>query len=184
LDFVGIFGNPNHVLVELGFGLGEATVAMAKDEPHRNICAVEVHLPGVARLLQACETECLTNVRVVHGDGVTLLRQRVPSTSLSEIRAFFPDPWPKGRHQKRRLFRPDLVSLMRQKLMIGGVIHAATDWQDYAEQMSKVLSAQPGLANLHTGFAPRPTRRPTTRFERKGIEKGHQVWDLRFQRTS
>ena len=182
LDAATVFhGRP--VALEIGFGLGDATIEMAQADPSTGIVAVDVHTPGVARLLLAVESLGLDNVRVVLGDAVELLRERIPESSLVAIRVFFPDPWPKARHHKRRIIRPDLVSLMASRLVPGGVLHCATDWEEYAEQMLEVLLADPGLRNAYAGAAPRLDR-PMTKFERTGIEKGHTVTDLVFVRAA
>jgi tRNA (guanine-N7-)-methyltransferase len=182
LDAATVLGG-RPVALEIGFGLGDATIEMAQADPGTGIVAVDVHTPGVARLLLAVESLGLDNVRVVLGDAVELLRERVPESSLVAIRVFFPDPWPKARHHKRRIIRPDLVSLMASRLAPGGVLHCATDWEEYADQMLEVLSAEPGLRNAYSGTAPR-LGRPMTKFERTGIEKGHAVTDLVFVRVA
>jgi tRNA (guanine-N7-)-methyltransferase len=182
LDVETLFGG-RPVALEIGFGLGHATVEMARADTATGIVAVDVHTPGVARLLLAIEEHGLDNVRVVHDDAVQLLRDRVAESSLAAIRVFFPDPWPKARHHKRRLLRPDLVRLMASRLRPGGVLHCATDWAPYAEVMLEVLSAEPMLANAYDGWAPR-LERPMTKFERAGIEQGHEVADLVFVRRS
>jgi tRNA (guanine-N7-)-methyltransferase len=170
------------VALEIGFGLGHATVEMAQADPSLGIVAVDVHTPGVSRLLLSVESLGLDNVRVVHDDAVALLRQRVPPGSLHAIRVFFPDPWPKAKHHKRRIIRPDLVSLMATRLRPSGVIHCATDWEPYADVMLDVLSAEPSLRNAYESFAPR-REPPMTKFERQGLEKGHEVHDLVFVRS-
>jgi tRNA (guanine-N7-)-methyltransferase len=170
------------VVLEIGFGLGDATVRMALDDPLTTIIAVDVHTPGVARLLAAIERESLTNVRVVHGDAVALLAERIAEESLDGIRAFFPDPWPKARHHKRRLVRPDLVHLMATRLRPGARLHVATDWEPYAESMLEVLGGEPLLVNAYPRWAPR-LERPLTKFERQGLERGHVVRDLVFTRV-
>jgi tRNA (guanine-N7-)-methyltransferase len=178
LDLDALFaGRP--VALEIGFGLGHATLEMALDDDTTGILAVDVHTPGVARLLQEVDDHGLEHVRVVHDDAVDLLRQRIPEASLAAIRIFFPDPWPKARHHKRRIVRPDLVSLMASRLAAGGVLHCATDWAPYAEAMLEVLTAEPRLVNAYADYAPR-LERPMTKFERTGIEKGHEVADLVF----
>jgi tRNA (guanine-N7-)-methyltransferase len=180
LDAATLFdGRP--VALEIGFGLGDATIEMAQADLGTGIVAVDVHTPGVARLLLGVESLALANVRVVLGDAVELLRERIPESSLVAIRVFFPDPWPKARHHKRRIIRPDLVSLMASRLAPGGVLHCATDWEEYAEQMLEVLSSNPELRNAYSGAGPRLDR-PMTKFERTGIEKGHVVTDLVFVR--
>ncbi|HSN06537.1 MAG TPA: tRNA (guanosine(46)-N7)-methyltransferase TrmB [Candidatus Angelobacter sp.] len=182
IDVTTLFGG-RPVALEVGFGLGHATVEMAQADPATGIIAVDVHTPGVARLLLAIEEHGLDNVRVVHGDAVELLRHRVDESSLAAVRVFFPDPWPKARHHKRRFVRPDLVRLMASRLRPGGVLHCATDWAPYADAMLDVLTAEPMLRNAYDGFAPR-LERPTTKFERTGLERGHDVVDLVFVRRT
>ncbi len=181
LDATTLFdGRP--VALEIGFGLGDATVEMAQSDPGTCIVAIDVHTPGVARLLLAVDALGLGNVRVVVGDAVELLRERIPESSLSAIRVFFPDPWPKARHHKRRIIRPDLVSLMASRLVPGGELHCATDWAEYAESMREVLSAEPLLCDADAAGTPRLAR-PMTKFERTGLDKGHEVSDLVFVRV-
>jgi tRNA (guanine-N7-)-methyltransferase len=176
LDADALFdGRP--VALEIGFGLGHATVEMAEADPGIGIVAIDVHTPGVARLLAEIERRGLTNVRVELGDAVDLLEHRIPEASLDAIRIFFPDPWPKARHHKRRIVRPDLVALMASRLRPGGVLHCATDWEPYADAMREVLDAEPALHDPYDGWAPR-LERPLTKFERHGVEKGHVVRDL------
>ncbi len=182
LDLEALFaGRP--VALEIGFGLGHATLEMALDDDTTGILAVDVHTPGVARLLQEVDEHGLDHVRVVHDDAVELLRERIPEASLVAIRIFFPDPWPKARHHKRRIVRPDLVSLMASRLVAGGGLHCATDWTPYAEAMLEVLTCEPLLVNAYDDYAPR-LERPMTKFERTGIEKGHEVADLVFVRRA
>ncbi|MGV1037587.1 MAG: tRNA (guanosine(46)-N7)-methyltransferase TrmB [Candidatus Nanopelagicales bacterium] len=175
-----LFDPPLPVVLELGSGMGEAVTAMAIAEPDVGIFAVDVHAPGIATLVRACEQEGIGNVRVALGDGLEVMRMMLPSGSLRGIRAFFPDPWPKARHQKRRLIRQDVVSLFVDRLESGGFIHVATDWLGYADQMLNVLSDEPALHNEYDGFAPRPEWRPVTKYEQIGLAKGHTVRDLIF----
>ena len=182
IDTATLFGG-RPVALEIGFGLGHATVEMALDDDTTGILAVDVHTPGVGRLLLEIEERGLDNVRVVHDDAVDLMRQRLGEESLDAVRVFFPDPWPKAKHHKRRIVRPDLVSLMASRLRPGGVLHCATDWAPYAEAMLEVLSAEPLLVNEYDDYAPR-LERPMTKFERTGIEKGHEVADLVFTRRA
>jgi tRNA (guanine-N7-)-methyltransferase len=182
LDTATLFGG-RPVALEIGFGLGHATVEMALDDDGTGILAVDVHTPGVGRLLLEIEERGLDNVRVVHDDAVELLRERIADEALAAIRVFFPDPWPKARHHKRRIVRADLVSLMAARLRPGGVLHCATDWEPYAEAMLEVLRAEPLLVNEYDDYAPR-LERPMTKFERTGIEKGHEVADLVFTRRA
>lgn len=184
LDLVRLFGRDTPVVVEIGSGMGDAVAAMAAADPDRGYLAVEAHLPGVAALLLRIEELGLTNVRVAYGDAIELLDRHVTEEALDAIHVFFPDPWPKARHHKRRLIQPERVALLRTRLRVGGVLHCATDWVPYAEHMLEVLTADPGLANRYPGFAPRPSSRPVTKFERRGLELGHEVRDLVMERTA
>jgi tRNA (guanine-N7-)-methyltransferase len=178
LDLAGIFGRTAPVVLEIGFGMGEATAAMAAADPGRDILAVDVHTPGAGALLQRLDDAGTTNVRVVLGDAVDVLRLMLALASLDEIRVFFPDPWPKARHIKRRLVGPSFAALAADRLRPGGRLHLATDWSPYADQMLDVVSGEPALVNEFAGFAPRPADRPQTRFERIGLARGHQVFDV------
>ena len=165
------------LVLEVGSGMGETTIAIAKAHPEADFIAVEVHAPGVGALLNAIERERLTNVRVIRHDAVEVLERMVEDASLVAIHLFFPDPWPKKRHHKRRLVQPDVAALMARKLMAGGTLHAATDWPDYAEQMAAVFGAEPLLEPAAGGFAPRPA----TKFESRGRRLGHPIRDLHFR---
>jgi len=182
LDFVALFGRRARVVLEIGSGMGETTVRIALDNPENDYLAVEVHAPGVGSLLRRVEEEGLTNVRVVQHDAVEVLRDMLPPGSLAAIHVFFPDPWPKKRHHKRRLVQPAFAALAASRLIPGGRLHVATDWQEYAERILEVLAATPGLRNTAEGFAPRPPWRPETKFERRGRRLGHGVWDVLFTR--
>lgn len=182
LDTAALFGRSAPVVLEIGSGMGDATAAMAAADPGRDYLAVEVHTPGIANLLSLVERDGLTNVRVAQGDAITLVRQMLPDGHLDAVHAFFPDPWPKARHHKRRLVQPEHVALLRSRLRPGGALHCATDWAEYAEAMLRTLDADPGLVNAYPGFAPRPAHRPVTRFERRGITAGHSIFDLVFRR--
>jgi tRNA (guanine-N7-)-methyltransferase len=188
LDLAALFGDERPVVVEIGFGTGEATATMAAADPGTNLLAVDVHTPGFGQLLQRVEAERLTNVRVASGDAVELLRDMLAPGSLAGIRLFFPDPWPKGRHHKRRLVQPWFVALAVDRLAGGGTFHLATDWPAYAEQMRAVLDAEPLLVKefdaRDTDSGQRPERRPTTRYERAGVAKGHPVVDLVYRRAT
>ncbi|MFP8942552.1 tRNA (guanosine(46)-N7)-methyltransferase TrmB [Streptomyces fenghuangensis] len=175
-------GSP--VVLEIGFGMGEATVRMAADDPATGILAADVHTPGQGNLLGQAERQGLSNVRVANGDAIILLREMLAPGSLAGIRVFFPDPWPKKRHHKRRIIQPEFVELAASRLRPGGLLHCATDWEPYAEQMLQVLTDCPALENTQAdgGFAPRPDFRPLTRFEQQGLDKGHVVRDLLFRR--
>jgi tRNA (guanine-N7-)-methyltransferase len=166
------------LVLEIGSGMGETTIAIAKAHPEADFVAVEVHGPGVGSLLNAIERERLTNLRVLRHDAVEVLEQMVADASLAAIHLFFPDPWPKKRHHKRRLVQPGLAALMARKLAPRGVLHAATDWPDYAEQMHAVLSAEPLLEPCEAGFA----ARPVTKFESRGRKLGHSIREIFFRR--
>ncbi|MFJ4013271.1 tRNA (guanosine(46)-N7)-methyltransferase TrmB [Streptomyces sp. NPDC090026] len=183
LDLEEIFGGLP-VVLEIGFGMGEATAQMAADDPGTGILAVDVHTPGQGNLLALAERHGLTNVRVANGDAVILLREMLPPRSLDGMRVFFPDPWPKKRHHKRRLVQPEFLDLAAGPMKPGAVLHCATDWEPYAEQMLEVLQAHPDFENTVPGggYAPRPSFRPLTRFEGQGLDKGHLVHDLLFRR--
>ncbi|MEI6620569.1 MAG: tRNA (guanosine(46)-N7)-methyltransferase TrmB [Actinomycetes bacterium] len=183
VDLAGVFGTRTPVVLELGFGKGEATVAAASRDRLTPVLAVDVHAPGVLALMRQCERGSLNHVKVVHGDGVALLSEAIEADCLAGMRAYFPDPWPKTRHHKRRLIRPDLVALAASRIRPGGFLHAATDWPHYAQQMLAVLTAEPLLGNDHPGFAPRPLERPLTRYEERGIAAGRAIYDLQFRRV-
>jgi tRNA (guanine-N7-)-methyltransferase len=183
LDPVGVFGRRAPLVLEIGSGMGEATAAMAMADPDRDYLAAEVHAPGVANLLLLIESRGLTNVRVAHGDALELLEQRIAPDNLAAIHAFFPDPWPKARHHKRRLFQHAHVALLRSRLSPGGLLHAATDWPDYAEVMRDTLEADPELVNAHPGWAPRQDR-PQTKYERRARDERRPVRELIFHRRA
>lgn len=182
LDFAALFGRRAPVTLEIGFGNGAALATMAATHPGMDYLGIEVHRPGVGGLLQRLDKERLTNVRVLIADAKEVLAARVPDATLSAVHVFFPDPWPKLRHHKRRLVQADFVALVRRKLVDGGVFHIATDWQHYAEQMLVVLDAATGLENVAGAkkYAPRGER-PMTKFEARGQRLGHDVWDLMFR---
>ena len=183
LDFVKLFGRDAPTIVEIGFGMGESTAAIAAMLPEKNFIGVEVHTPGVGALLKLIGEQGLTNLHIIQHDAVEVLKQMIRDQSLAGLHIFFPDPWPKKRHHKRRLIQPELVTLLAQKLAADGYIHLATDWEEYAQQMLALLQAEPRLKNSATDFAPRPAYRGTSGFERKGLAKGHDVWDLVFRRA-
>lgn len=185
IDLEEIFENGNPVVLEIGFGMGEATARMAAEAPDTNILAVDVHTPGQGNLLNLAEHHGLSNVRVGNGDAIILLREMLRPDSLDGLRVYFPDPWPKKRHHKRRLIQPEFLSLAATRLRPGAIVHCATDWEPYAEQMLEVLSAHPDFENTQAdgGFSPRPEFRPLTRFEGQGLDKGHVVNDLLFRRV-
>lgn len=200
LDLPGLFGGLP-VTLEIGFGMGETTAAMAAADPSTGILAADVHTPGHGNLLQFLERDGAQNVRLAAGDAVILVRDMLADASLAGLRIYFADPWPKPKHHKRRLVQPEFLALVLPRLAPGALVHCATDWEHYAEQMLDVLSASPDLENLHPegdgsnwlepaerpagsvpGYAPRPDWRPLTKFERAGLAKGHVVHDLLFRR--
>jgi tRNA (guanine-N7-)-methyltransferase len=183
LDFEELFGRRAPVVAEIGFGMGETTARIAAESPGTDYLAIEVHSPGVGSLLKQIGERSLANVRIVQHDAVQVLRDMVPADSLAAIHVFFPDPWPKKRHHKRRLLQAEFIELAAARLAPGGRLHVATDWQEYAEHVLAVLTASPRLRNTATGFAPRPAHRPETKFERRGVKLGHGVWDLLFTRA-
>ncbi|MDH6630456.1 tRNA (guanine-N7-)-methyltransferase [Streptomyces sp. LBL] len=185
IDLTELFGNDDPVVLEIGFGMGEATAQMAAADPGTNILAVDVHTPGQGTLLNLAERDGLDNIRVGNGDAIILLREMLTPGSLGGLRVYFPDPWPKKRHHKRRLIQPEFLNLAATRLGPGALVHCATDWEPYAEQMLEVLTAHPAFENTQAdgGFAARPAFRPLTRFEGQGLEKGHVVNDVLFRRV-
>lgn len=182
LDLAALFGREAPTVLEIGFGMGDTTAEIAAARPDTNFLGIEVHAPGVGSLLKQLEARGLSNVRVIQHDAVDVLTHMIPPAALDGVHLFFPDPWPKKRHHKRRLVQPPLVALLASRLKPGGYLHCATDWEEYAQQMLDVLSAEPALVNASKGFAPRPTYRPLTKFEQRGIRLGHGVWDVIFTR--
>ncbi|MFC9409771.1 tRNA (guanosine(46)-N7)-methyltransferase TrmB [[Kitasatospora] papulosa] len=172
------------VVLEIGFGMGEATAQMAAEDPDTGILAVDVHTPGQGNLLGLADRAGVSNVRVANGDAIILLREMLEPAALDGLRVYFPDPWPKKRHHKRRLIQTEFLDLVAQRLKPGALVHCATDWEPYAEQMLEVLSAHPLFENTQPdgGYAPRPAFRPLTRFEGQGLDKGHVVHDVLFTR--
>ncbi|MCF6524849.1 tRNA (guanosine(46)-N7)-methyltransferase TrmB [Streptomyces sp. JJ36] len=173
------------VVCEIGFGMGEATAEMAAADPDTGILAVDVHTPGQGNLLRLAERDGLTNIRVANGDAIILLCEMLHPGALSGLRVYFPDPWPKKRHHKRRIVQPEFLDLAARALKPGAPLHLATDWEPYAEHMLEVLTAHPEFANTAPGggFAEKPPERPRTRFEGQGLHKGHTVRDLLFRRV-
>jgi tRNA (guanine-N7-)-methyltransferase len=178
LDLSALFGVDAPVVLEIGFGSGTSTLAMAEADPGTSVLAADVHTPGVATLLLGLDGRDLNNVRVLVGDGRQLLQQRLAPASLAGVRVYFPDPWPKGRHHKRRLIDADFAALVADRLAPGGLLHCATDWEPYAQQMIAVLDAEPGLVLAKDGRLERPDWRPVTRYEARGLDRGHRVTDL------
>lgn len=167
--------------LEIGFGMGESTAEVAAAHPGNDYIGVEVHTPGVGGLLRLIDAQQLTNIRIIQHDAVEVVTHMLGEGSLAGIHVFFPDPWPKKRHHKRRLLQPAFVHLLATRLQPGGYLHVATDWEDYATQILAVLSAEPLLQNTASGFAPRPEHRPLTKFESRGLKLGHGVWDVVFR---
>jgi tRNA (guanine-N7-)-methyltransferase len=183
-DFDTVFNRQAPRTFEIGFGMGHSLLEMAAAAPEQDFIGVEVHRPGVGALLNGLLTQQLSNVRVYSCDALEVLRQCVPDASLDRLLLFFPDPWHKARHHKRRIVQPEFADLVRSKLKVGGVLHMATDWEPYAEYMLEIMSAAPGYRNqaLDGTYVPRPEERPITKFERRGERLGHGVWDLKFER--
>ncbi len=178
LDLAAAFGREAPKVLEIGFGMGQATAEIARNHPEIDYLGVEVHTPGVGALLKLIGEQGLANLRLIQHDAVEVLRHMIPEAGLDGIHIFFPDPWHKKRHHKRRLIQPDFAELLASRLRTGGYLHLATDWRDYAEQMLAVLAASPHLRNSSDGYAPRPEYRPLTKFEQRGLRLGHGVWDL------
>ena len=182
IDLGALFGRAAQVTLEIGFGDGHNLAELARRHPEQDYLGCEVHRPGVGRLLMTLETEGLTNVRVVPEDAVTVLKERLPDSGLDAVLIYFPDPWPKKRHHKRRLLQPEFATLLAHKLKPGGRLHLATDWEDYARHALEVLTSTREFRNTADGYAMRPAERPETKFERKGLKLGHGVYDLVFLR--
>lgn len=183
LDLAATFGRAAPLVLEIGSGMGEASAAMAAADPQRNYLAVEVHYAGVANLMALLERAGATNARVARGDAVTLLTRMLPPGSVDAIHIFFPDPWPKARHHKRRLIRTENIPYLRDALRTGGTLHLATDWPDYAQVMLEVIGAEPAFLNTTDGYAQRPDWRPLTKFEQRGIADGRPIADLHFRKA-
>lgn len=196
IDPVKIFGRSAPLILEIGFGMGETTASIARARPEINLLGVEVYPAGVGALLRKIELFSLRNLRIIQHDAIAVLESMIRPETLSAVHVFFPDPWPKARHHKRRLIRPEVVRLIASRLASGGVLHCATDWGPYAVRMLEVLSAETTLKNTagsvslgetpeqSQGFAPRPDWRPLTRFEQRGVRLGHGVWDLLFTKSA
>ena len=184
LDAATTFGRTAPLCVEIGFGMGDSLAELARSRPEVDHIGIEVHEPGIGRLLKLADADELANLRVAKGDAVTLLERGFAPESLDAILIYFPDPWPKKRHHKRRLINPGFSELLCRRLRPGGRLHLASDWRDYAEQMLEVLDGMPDLENLAgpARFSPRPTERPQTKFERRGLRLGHEVFDLLYSK--
>lgn len=183
LDLDQVFGRPAPKILEIGFGMGESTAIIAQSHPENDYLGIEVHTPGVGSLLNQIEQHGLTNLRIIQYDAVAVLQHMLPAACLDGVHIFFPDPWPKARHHKRRLIQPAFVARLCSHLKPGGYIHVATDWEEYAVQILQVLSQEQQLSNTAADYAPRPDYRPLTKFEQRGIKLGHGVWDLIFRKN-
>jgi tRNA (guanine-N7-)-methyltransferase len=184
LDVKATFGHAAPTILEIGFGMGDSTAQIAALMPEKNFIGVEVHTPGVGSLLKLIGEQNLENLRIIQHDAVEVVTHMVAPESLAGIHVFFPDPWHKARHNKRRLIQAPLVSLLASRLAPGGYLHCATDWEEYAVQMLEVLSAESRLRNTANGYALRPVYRPVTKFENRGLRLGHGVWDLLFEKIA
>ncbi|MEY3671003.1 MAG: hypothetical protein RI904_660 [Pseudomonadota bacterium] len=182
LDLDQAFERSAPTILEIGFGMGETTEQIALARPQDNFLGVEVFNAGVGALLKRIEGSALQNIRIIQHDAVEVLRDMIAPNSLAGVHIYFPDPWPKKRHHKRRLIQPPLIELLSSRMAPGAYLHCATDWEHYAMQMLEVLSAETSLANTAENFAPRPDFRPLTKFENRGIRLGHGVWDLIFKK--
>ncbi|HUL42105.1 MAG TPA: tRNA (guanosine(46)-N7)-methyltransferase TrmB [Burkholderiales bacterium] len=180
LNLDRLFGRNAPKILEIGFGMGESSAVIAQANPQHDYLGIEVHTPGVGSLLNKIEAARITNFRVIQHDATEVVRNMIPPASLYGIHIFFPDPWPKRRHHKRRLIQPDLVALLCERLKTGGYLHLATDWKDYAEHILSVLGSEPQLANTARDYAQLPKYRPLTKFEQRGLRLGHPVWDIVF----
>lgn len=193
ISLTEVFGNDNPVVLEIGFGMGKSLVEMAAAAPDKNFIGIEVHKPGVGACLAAAAEAGVTNLRVYEHDAVEVLKDCIADSSLSTVQLFFPDPWHKKRHHKRRIVQPEFVENLRGKLQMGGVFHMATDWENYAEHMIEVMNVAPGFVNIaseinseenrDSDYIERPDHRPLTKFEQRGHRLGHGVWDIMFKRT-
>ncbi len=181
-----VFGRQAPLTLEIGFGMGQSLLQMAKEAPEQDFIGVEVHRPGVGALLNGMLTDSVDNVRIYSCDAIEVLNQCVADESLDRVLLFFPDPWHKSRHHKRRIVQPAFAALVHKKLKQGGIMHMATDWEPYAEHMLEIMNVAPGYKNLSADntWVPRPAERPVTKFERRGERLGHGVWDLKFTKTS
>jgi len=182
LNLEQAFGRRAPKILEIGFGMGDSTAAIAIAHPENDYLALEVHTPGVGNLLKLIEARQISNIRIMQHDAVEVLRDMIQANTLDGVHIFFPDPWHKARHNKRRLIQAPFIAQLVTKLKPGGYIHVATDWQDYAEQVLAVLTEEPLLENAASGYAPKPDYRPLTKFEQRGIRLGHGVWDMVFRR--
>ena len=183
LDLDRVFGRAAPRILEIGFGMGETTAAIAQEHPENDYLGIEVHTPGVGSLLKRIADLHLANLRIIQHDAVEVVQHMIAPDALDGVHIFFPDPWPKKRHHKRRLIQPAFVALLASRMKRGARVHACTDWEEYARQMLEVLAAEPALRNTAPGYASRPETRPETKFERRGLALGHRVWDLVFRKV-
>jgi len=183
LDFDAAFGRHAPTILEIGTGMGETTAHIAQRMPEKNFIGVEVHTPGIGSLLKLIGERELTNLRVMQHDAFEIITHMIAPASLAGVHIYFPDPWHKARHNKRRLIQTPFIQLLASRIAPGGYLHCATDWENYAEQILEVLSAEPALKNTAEGYAPQPDYRPLTKFENRGIKLGHGVWDLVFTKS-
>ncbi|AWL10813.1 tRNA (guanine(46)-N(7))-methyltransferase [Saliniradius amylolyticus] len=185
-DLTQAFDQEGPVVLEIGFGMGHSLVQMAADAPDTNFIGIEVHRPGVGACLMEAERQDVSNLRIYQHDAVEVLENCIPDASLSRVQIYFPDPWHKKRHHKRRIVQPAFVQTLRKKLKVGGHLHLATDWENYAEHMLEVMQDAEGYQNLSdsSDYVPKPDYRPETKFERRGQRLGHGVWDLLFERVN
>ena len=184
IDAPALFGRAAPLILEIGFGMGEATAHIAAVRPQHNFLCCEVHEPGVGALLKRVAEQRQNNIRIVQHDAVEVLDEMIAPDSLAGVHIFFPDPWHKKKHNKRRLIQPTLVAQLASRIAPGGYLHCATDWEPYAQQMLEVLTAEPTLQNTAQAYAPQPDYRPLTKFENRGLKLGHGVWDLVFTRRT
>ena len=186
LQLAEVFGRDNHKVLEIGFGMGKSLVQMAKAAPEKDFIGIEVHRPGVGACLSEAVAQQVKNLKVFEHDAVEVLEHSIADNSLDTVQLFFPDPWHKKRHHKRRIVQAEFAQLLRRKLKIGGVFHMATDWENYAEHMLEVMKVAEGYSNLSetNDYVPRPEHRPLTKFENRGVNLGHGVWDLMFRKES
>ena len=185
IDPQTLFNNTNPIVLEIGFGMGKSLVEMAKNAPELNFIGIEVHRPGVGACISLAQEEGVNNLKVYEHDAIEVLADCIPDACLTTVQLFFPDPWHKKKHHKRRIVQPEFVETIRQKLKADGVFHMATDWENYAECMLEDMSSAPGYNNLSetNDYVPRPESRPLTKFENRGQRLGHGVWDIQFKRV-
>jgi tRNA (guanine-N7-)-methyltransferase len=183
LDLERLFGRAAPRILEIGFGMGETTATIAQEHPENDYLGIEVHTPGVGSLLKRIADLRLENLRIVQHDAVEVVGHMIAPAALAGVHVFFPDPWPKKRHHKRRLIQPAFIAQLASRMKPGACVHICTDWEEYAERMLEVLSGEPALRNTASGYANRPEARPETKFERRGLALGHRVWDLVFKKV-